>query len=219
MRAAHGATREKAKRPNTWALVCPNSPKSPRAASAKAGDTAACKLVRFHGARGLKPPGAEPLAKHGKARLPPPAYNSVMAGLDPRTPIPTEIKLHQSSRLLELTFADGKSFRLPYEFLRVYSPSADVRGHGPGQETLQVGKRDVTITDIEAVGHYAIRPKFSDGHDTGIYSWDYLLELGERHEPMWQQYLDRMRAAGASREPDTNPAPPVATAHSCGHRH
>ena len=127
-----------------------------------------------------------------------------MAGLDPRAAIPTEIKLHQSSRLLELTFADGSSYRLPYEFLRVYSPSADVRGHGPGQETLQVGKREVTITDVEAVGHYAIRPKFSDGHDTGIYSWDYLHELGERQEPMWQQYLERMRAAGASREPDAN---------------
>ncbi len=143
-----------------------------------------------------------------------------MAGLDPRAAIPTEIKLHQSSRLLELTFADGSSYRLPYEFLRVYSPSADVRGHGPGQETLQVGKREVTITDVEAVGHYAIRPKFSDGHDTGIYSWDYLHELGERQEPMWQQYLERMRAAGASREPDGNPSPPpAATAHSCGHGH
>ncbi|MGH8712953.1 MAG: gamma-butyrobetaine hydroxylase-like domain-containing protein [Casimicrobiaceae bacterium] len=143
-----------------------------------------------------------------------------MAGLDPRTPIPTEIKLHQSSRLMELTFADGRSFRLPYEFLRVFSPSADVRGHGPGQETLQVGKRDVTIDEVEAVGHYAIRPKFSDGHDTGIYSWDYLLELGERQDLMWRQYLERLRAAGASREPDANPPPPAATpAHGCGHRH
>ncbi|MGH8799536.1 MAG: gamma-butyrobetaine hydroxylase-like domain-containing protein [Casimicrobiaceae bacterium] len=142
-----------------------------------------------------------------------------MAGLDPRTPIPTEIKLHQSSRLMELTFADGRSFRLPYEFLRVHSPSADVRGHGPGQETLQVGKRDVTIDEVEAVGHYAIRPKFSDGHDTGIYSWDYLVELGERQDPMWQHYLERLRAAGASREPDANPPPAAAPAHGCGHRH
>lgn len=157
---------------------------------------------------------AEPLR-----RSPHTAYNSAMAGLDPRPAIPTEIKLHQSSRLLELTFADGSSYRLPYEFLRVYSPSADVRGHGPGQETLQVGKCQVTITDVEAVGHYAIRPKFSDGHDTGIYSWDYLHELGERQEPMWQQYLERMRAAGASREPEANPAPPAAAAHSCGHKH
>ncbi|HEY7945683.1 MAG: gamma-butyrobetaine hydroxylase-like domain-containing protein [Burkholderiales bacterium] len=141
-----------------------------------------------------------------------------MAGLDPRAPIPTEIKLHQSSRLMELTFADGRIFRLPYEFLRVYSPSADVRGHGPGQETLQVGKRDVTINEVEAVGHYAIRPKFSDGHDTGIYSWDYLVELGERQDLMWPQYLERMRAAGASREPDASP-PPAAPAHACGHHH
>ena len=88
---------------------------------------------------------------------------------------------------MELSFADGTSFRLPYEFLRVYSPSAEVRGHGPGQETLQVGKRDVTIDEVEAVGHYAIRPKFSDGHDTGIYSWDYLYDLGERQQELWEQ--------------------------------
>ena len=123
-----------------------------------------------------------------------------MAGLDPRAAIPTEIKLHQSSRLLELTFADGSSYRLPYEFLRVYSPSADVRGHGPGQETLQVGKREVTITDVEAVGHYAIRPTFSDGHDTGIYSWDLLYDLGMRQEHLWADYLRRLEAAGASRD-------------------
>src|SRR6202043_2251400 len=141
-----------------------------------------------------------------------------MTGSDSNAPVPTEIKLHQASRVMELSFADGASFRLPYEFLRVYSPSAEVRGHGPGQETLQVGKRDVTIAEVEAVGHYAIRPKFSDGHDTGIYSWDYLHELGERQEPMWQQYLERLRAAGASREPDANPAP-AAGAHSCGHKH
>lgn len=141
-----------------------------------------------------------------------------MAGLDPRTPIPTEIRLHQASRLMELSFADGRSFRLPYEFLRVHSPSAEVRGHGPGQELLQVGKRDVTITEVEAVGHYAIRPKFSDGHDTGIYSWDYLAELGERQDLMWREYLERMRAAGASRDADSSP-PPAAPAGGCGHRH
>src|SRR5256885_8244166 len=123
-----------------------------------------------------------------------------MAGLGSNTPIPTEIKLHQTSRLMELTFADGTSFRLPYEFLRVYSPSAEVRGHGPGQETLQIGKRDVTITEVEPVGHYAIRPKFSDGHDTGIYSWDYLYDLGVRQSKLWHDYLERLRAAGASRE-------------------
>jgi DUF971 family protein len=141
-----------------------------------------------------------------------------MAGIESNSLIPTEIKLHQASRLMELSFANGSSFRLPYEFLRVYSPSADVRGHGPGQETLQVGKREVTIADLEQVGHYAIRPKFSDGHDTGIYSWDYLYDLGERQEQLWQRYLSRLAAAGASRDPDpTGPAPPPA--HACGHHH
>src|SRR5260221_9482182 len=141
-----------------------------------------------------------------------------MAGLDRSTPIPTEIKLHQASRLMELSFADGTIFRLPYEFLRVYSPSAEVRGHGPGQETLQVGKREVTIDEVEPIGHYAIRPKFSDGHDTGIYSWDYLYDLGVRHEEMWQSYLTRLAAAGASRDLDPN-APAPAPAHACGHHH
>jgi DUF971 family protein len=140
-----------------------------------------------------------------------------MSGLQSATPIPTEIKLHQASRLMELSFADGTSFRLPYEFLRVYSPSAEVRGHGPGQETLQVGKRDVTIAEVEAVGHYAIRPKFSDGHDTGIYSWDYLYDLGVRHQQLWSQYLARLESAGASRDPDPNASAPV-PAHGCGHK-
>ena len=117
------------------------------------------------------------------------------------TPQPTEIKLHQQSRLLEVAFADGKSFRLPYEFLRVHSPSAEVRGHGPGQEVLQVGKKDVTVLAVEPVGQYAIQLKFSDGHDTGIYSWDLLYDYGERQDKMWQQYLERLREAGASRDP------------------
>jgi DUF971 family protein len=141
-----------------------------------------------------------------------------MAGIDSSTPIPTEIKLHQASRLMELSFADGTKFRLPYEFLRVYSPSADVRGHGPGQETLQVGKREVTIAELEQVGHYAVRPKFSDGHDTGIYSWDYLYDLGERQDELWQRYLARLAAAGASRDPDPNALAP-SPAHACGHHH
>ncbi len=123
-----------------------------------------------------------------------------MSGLSTTTPIPTEIKLHQQSRVLEVAFNDGRTFRLPYEFLRVYSPSAEVRGHGPGQEILQVGKRDIAIRDVEAVGHYAIRPTFSDGHDTGIYSWDYLYDLGVRQDEMWQRYLERMSEAGASRD-------------------
>jgi DUF971 family protein len=123
-----------------------------------------------------------------------------MSGLSTTTPVPTEIKLHQRSRMLEIVFSDGRAFRLPYEFLRVFSPSAEVRGHGPGQEILQVGKRDIAIKDVEAVGHYAIRPTFSDGHDTGIYSWDYLYDLGVRQDEMWQHYLDRLHEAGASRD-------------------
>jgi DUF971 family protein len=123
-----------------------------------------------------------------------------MSGLDATTPHPTEIKLHQASRVLEIAFADGRTFRLPYEFLRVHSPSAEVRGHGPGQEVLQVGKRDVAIEGVEPVGRYAIQPRFSDGHDTGIYSWDYLYELGVRQDEMWARYLERMEAAGASRD-------------------
>jgi len=115
--------------------------------------------------------------------------------------VPTEIKLHQKSRLLEVVFADGKAFRLPCEFLRVYSPSAEVRGHGPGQEVLQVGKQDVEITRVEPVGQYAIQLSFSDGHDTGIYSWDLLYDYGLNQEEMWQHYLRRMKEAGASREP------------------
>ena len=121
-----------------------------------------------------------------------------MPGSD--TPHPTEIKLHQGSRILEIAFSDGQRFSLSYEYLRVHSPSAEVRGHGPGQEVLQVGKRDVGIPEVEAVGHYAIRPTFSDGHDTGIYSWDYLYEIGRRHDEMWQRYLDRLAQAGQSRD-------------------
>jgi DUF971 family protein len=124
-----------------------------------------------------------------------------MAGLDARTPLPTEIKLHQASRVLEVHFTNGRAFRLPYELLRVYSPSAEVRGHGPGEEVLQTGKRDVTIASVEQVGHYAIRPTFSDGHNTGIYSWDYLYDLGARQDELWKRYLDQLAAAGASRDP------------------
>jgi len=124
-----------------------------------------------------------------------------MAGLDKTTPAPTEIKLHQTSRVLEIAFSDGRAFKLPYELLRVYSPSAEVRGHGPGQETLQVGKRDVTIAEVEPVGHYAIQPRFSDGHDSGIFSWDYLYELGRDQDALWERYLSKLAAAGASRDP------------------
>jgi DUF971 family protein len=113
---------------------------------------------------------------------------------------PTTITLHQTSRVLEIAFDDGRAFRLPYEFLRVHSPSAEVRGHGPGQETLQVGKRDVEIKSVESVGHYAIRPDFSDGHTSGIYTWDYLYDLGDRQDELWHRYLDRLAHVGASRD-------------------
>src|SRR5437660_4709784 len=115
-----------------------------------------------------------------------------MGGLGANTPLPTEIKLHQASRVLELVFADGRSFRLPFEFLRVYSPSAEVRGHGPGQEVLQTGKRQIEIRALEPVGSYAVQPAFSDGHSTGIYSWDYLYELGENQETLWAEYLSKL---------------------------
>ena len=118
----------------------------------------------------------------------------------PAAPEPTSITLHQKSRVLEIAFDDGKSYRLPYEFLRVYSPSAEVQGHGPGQEVLQVGKSKVEIRSLEPVGSYAVQPTFSDGHATGIYSWEYLRHLGENQERLWQDYLDRLAGAGASRE-------------------
>lgn len=118
----------------------------------------------------------------------------------PQAPIPVEIKLHQKSRVLEVVFSDGQRFDLPFEFLRVYSPSAEVRGHGPGQEVLQTGKKDVDILSLEPVGSYAVQPHFSDGHTTGIYSWDYLYDLGVNREARWKSYLERLKAAGARRE-------------------
>jgi len=121
--------------------------------------------------------------------------------LDKNGASPTEIKLHQKSHFLEISFANGKTFQLPCEFLRVYSPSAEVRGHGPGQEVLQVGKKNVEIKKIEPVGTYAIQFTFSDGHDTGIYSWDLLYDYGLHQEEMWRHYVKRMEEAGVSREP------------------
>lgn len=112
----------------------------------------------------------------------------------------TALTVHQSSRILEIGFDDGKTFRIPFELLRVYSPSAEVQGHGPGQEVLQTGKRDVGIVSIEAVGHYAVQPTFSDGHDTGIFSWNYLYDLGSRQDELWQAYLERLAAAGKDRD-------------------
>ncbi len=115
-------------------------------------------------------------------------------------PTPTEIKLHQKSRVLEISYSDGNRFELPYEFLRVYSPSAEVRGHGPGQEVLQSGKKDIDILSLEPVGSYAVQPHFSDRHSTGIYSWEYLYDLGTHRQSLWQDYLKRLEAAGARRE-------------------
>ncbi len=129
------------------------------------------------------------------------------------TPIPTEIKLHQTSRLMEVTFSDGAHFQLPYELLRVFSPSAEVRGHG--NEVLQTGKRDIAIVNVEPVGNYAIRPVFSDGHDSGIYSWDILYALGAQQEILWQDYLTRLEEAGASRDTEMTTAA-TAPAKGCG---
>jgi DUF971 family protein len=123
-----------------------------------------------------------------------------MAGMHKGVPQPTEITLHQVSKILEVAFADGQRFQLPCELLRVYSPSAEVRGHGPGQEVLQVGKKDVSITAIEPVGQYALQLRFSDGHDTGIYSWDLLYDYGMRQRALWDDYLQRLAAAGATRD-------------------
>ena len=138
-----------------------------------------------------------------------------MAGLNPDTPIPTEIKLHQQSRRMEIAYGDER-FELSYEFLRVLSPSAEARGHGPGQEVLQVGKRDIDIVSLEPVGHYAIRPIFSDGHDSGIYSWDMLHTFCLHRDELWQAYLDKLAVAGASRDPAECPPPGEKPAPKCG---
>ena len=126
-----------------------------------------------------------------------------MPVLAPAPPTPIEIKLRQKSRRMEISFTDGACFELSYEFLRVHSPSAEVRGHGPGQEVLQEGKINVEILELEPVGTYGVQPRYSDGHASGIYSWRYLYELGRERERLWQLYLDRLAAAGASRTPPT----------------
>ena len=123
-----------------------------------------------------------------------------MAGLTANTPQPTALTVHQQSRVLEVGFSDGKEFRIPFELMRVYSPSAEVQGHGPGQEVLQTGKREVEVVALESVGNYAVLPVFSDGHNTGIYSWDYLYFLGSQQAQLWQQYEERLAAAGMSRD-------------------
>ncbi|HSN33732.1 MAG TPA: DUF971 domain-containing protein [Ideonella sp.] len=131
------------------------------------------------------------------------------------TPQPTGIVVHQASRALEIGFDDGASFRIPFELLRVYSPSAEVQGHGPGQEVLQTGKREVEIVALEPVGNYAVQPTFSDGHESGIYTWEYLHYLGSQQGELWRRYEARLAEAGMDRD-----APMAgAAASSCGHHH
>jgi DUF971 family protein len=138
-----------------------------------------------------------------------------MAGLTAKTPQPTAITVHEQSRVLEVGFADGNTYRIPFELMRVYSPSAEVQGHGPGQEVLQTGKREVALSALEPVGNYAVQPTFSDGHSSGIFSWEYLYFLGSQQAQLWQQYEERLRAAGIERD-----APMVAAGGSaCGHSH
>ena len=135
-----------------------------------------------------------------------------MAGLDKNTPTPQDITVHSASRVLEVSFSDGASFRIPFELMRVYSPSAEVQGHGPGQEVLQTGKRDVGVLALEAVGNYAVQPTFSDGHDSGIFAWDYLYFLGSQQDELWNDYQQRLEAAGVDRD-----APmPQKGGHACG---
>ena len=122
-----------------------------------------------------------------------------MAGLQAGAPTPESITLHGQSRVLEVGFSDGARFRIPFELMRIYSPSAEVQGHGPGQEVLQTGKRNVELVDLQPVGNYAVQPSFSDGHDSGIFSWDLLYDYGVRQREMWQHYLNRLKDAGASR--------------------
>lgn len=136
-----------------------------------------------------------------------------MSGLSPSSPTPIELTLHQATRVLDIAFDDGARFSLPCEYLRVFSPSAEVRGHGVGQETLQTGKREVNITAIEPVGHYAVKLVFSDGHSTGLYSWDYLYTLGTQQTANWAAYLARLAAAHASRDPA--PEAPVPSRAAC----
>jgi DUF971 family protein len=135
------------------------------------------------------------------------------------TPQPTSLTVHQASRVLEIGFDDGAVFRIPFELMRVYSPSAEVQGHGPGQEVLQTGKREVVVTDITAVGHYAVQPRFSDGHDTGIFTWDYLYRLGAEAAQMWARYEQRLLEANTSRDAPMNGGGADAGGSACGHHH
>ena len=135
-----------------------------------------------------------------------------MAGLKSGAPAPIALTVHEDSRVLEVAFSDGASFRIPFELMRVYSPSAEVQGHGPGQEVLQTGKREVTLVNLEPVGNYAVKPTFSGGHDSGIFSGAYLYELGQQQDALWKQYAERLAAAGVDRD-----APMAAKGgHACG---
>jgi DUF971 family protein len=136
-----------------------------------------------------------------------------MAGLNSQTPTPQDMTVHGQSRILEVTFSDGAHFRIPFELMRIYSPSAEVQGHGPGQEVLQTGKRDVDLTALEPVGNYAVQPTFSDGHDTGIFSWDYLYFLGAEQERLWADYERRLAQAGVPRDA----VMPQKAGQACGH--
>jgi DUF971 family protein len=136
-----------------------------------------------------------------------------MAGLRSDTPSPQSITLHGASRVLEVGFSDGSTYRIPFELMRVYSPSAEVQGHGPGQEVLQSGKREVDIVSLEPVGNYAVKPTFSDGHDSGIFSWDYLYYLGSQQGELWTAYEQRLRDAGVDRDAAMAPK----SGHACGH--
>lgn len=135
-----------------------------------------------------------------------------MAGLTSGAPTPEALTVHSQSRVLEIKFSDGAVFRIPFELMRVYSPSAEVQGHGPGQEVLQTGKRDVELSGLEPIGNYAVQPAFSDGHDTGIFSWDYLYFLGSEQDRLWRDYTDRLQAANLDRD---TPMPGKGPA-SCG---
>ena len=130
-------------------------------------------------------------------------------------PHPTSITVHQRSRMLEVGFADGHTWHIPFELMRVYSPSAEVQGHGPGQEVLQTGKRGVELLALEPVGNYAVQPRFSDGHDTGIFTWDYLYFLGSQQAELWAKYEERLAAGGVERDAPMKGA----AASSCGHSH
>jgi DUF971 family protein len=132
--------------------------------------------------------------------------------MSPSSPEPTALTVHQASRLLEIAFADGASFRIPFELMRVYSPSAEVKGHGPGQEVLQTGKRHVGISALEPVGNYGVQPYFDDDHNTGIFTWTYLYELGAHQETLWAQYEERLKAAGVERDAPMPPKPGSACA-------